>query len=39
MNLFFELIIFINVVFYAESIGEARIEIRIDLASKEPSTS
>ena len=35
MNLFFELIILINVVFYAESIGKARTIIEINLTSKE----
>ena len=35
MNLFFELILLINAVFYAESIGQARISIGINLASKD----
>ena len=39
MNLFFYLRILINAVFYAESIGEARIAIEINMISKEVSTS
>ena len=35
MSLFFDVTIFINAVFYTESIGEARISIGINLASKE----
>ena len=35
MNLFFDSIIFINAVFHAESISEARIAIGINLTSKE----
>ena len=39
MNLFFELIILIITVFYAESIGKARIAIGINMSSKEVGSS
>ena len=39
MNLFYDLIILINAVFYAESIGKARIAIGINMSLKEVDTS